>query len=65
MQRCSRLCFLEGEKSQHEGHTVRAALAWPPGQANTGGTPVRDGKVTRRGKKRLFFHGFYFALLRV
>ncbi len=25
-------------------HTVRAALAWLPGQANTGGTPVRDGK---------------------
>jgi len=51
--RCSRLCFLEDEESQHEGHTVRAALAWPPGQANTGGiseailwTPVRDGKVT-------------------
>jgi DNA gyrase subunit A len=26
--------------------TVRAALAWPPGQANTGGTPVRDSKLT-------------------
>ena len=26
-------------------HTARAALAWPPGQANTDGTPVRDGKA--------------------
>jgi septum formation protein len=24
--------------------TVRAALAYPPGQSNTGGTPVRDGR---------------------
>jgi hypothetical protein len=55
MLRCSRLYILEGEESQQEGHTVRlhsrrckrATLAWPPGQANTGGTPVRDGKVTQ------------------
>ena len=26
---------------------VRAALAWPPGQANIGGTPVRDGRPGR------------------
>jgi len=26
-------------------HTARAALAWPGGQANTNGTPVRDGKA--------------------
>jgi len=30
-------------------HTARAALAWPPGQANTDGTPVRDGKALPRG----------------
>ena len=30
-------------------HTARAALAWPPGQANTDGTPVRDSKALPRG----------------